>query len=208
MAKPKRTRKAAQPTLGSLAAQIAALAERVDQLAAQDRRGDPSLARAAPSSAGKPARRPALAGPGDLDLAEVLASRRGPPYESGAQRGAVAYGGALAIEGREYLWAIERPAPALLALDPEQPAEVLATLAHPHRLRLLLALIEAPRSAAELQSVIGSSSPGPLYHHLRDLLALGVVVQRDRTYHVQARHVIPLLTAIALAHDLGARRTE
>jgi DNA-binding transcriptional ArsR family regulator len=96
--------------------------------------------------------------------------------------------------------------PGLLALDPTAPAEVLATLAHPHRLRLLLALIDRPRTAAELQAVIGSSSPGPLYHHLRDLLALGVVVHKDRAYHVGARHVVPLLTAIAVAIDLGARR--
>ncbi|MBZ0236146.1 MAG: winged helix-turn-helix domain-containing protein, partial [Deltaproteobacteria bacterium] len=121
------------------------------------------------------------------------------------QRGAVAYGGGLELDGREYLWQIERPVPGLLALDPDGYAHVLAALAHPHRWRLLVALVEAPRSAAELQQVIGSASPGPLYHHLRDLLALGIVVQRDRHYTVPARHVVPLLTAIALAIDLGAR---
>jgi DNA-binding transcriptional ArsR family regulator len=156
---------------------------------------------------GEPRERPALAEiSAELGLANTLAARRGAPYEDERRRGAIAYGGGVEIEGRAFLWEIERPVPGLLALDPHGPAEVLATLAHPQRLRLLMALIDQPCSAAELQVVIGSSSPGPLYHHLRELLALGVVVQRERIYHVAARHVVPLLTAIAIAVDLGARR--
>ena len=48
---------------------------------------------------------------------------------------------------------------------------VLALLGSAPRLRILLALIDAPRTAAELQRLIRSKSPGPVYHHLRDLLA-------------------------------------
>ena len=196
--KPTKARRAAA-TLGGLAAQVAALTRRLDELAGAGAGAD--------ASGGAP-RVTLAAGGDDLGLADVLAARTGSPYEAAGKRGAIAYGGGLAIEGREYLWQVERPLPGLLALDPTGPAEVLAMLAHPHRLRLLLALVEAPRTAAELQAVIGSSSPGPLYHHLRDLLALGVVVQKDRSYQVQARHVVPLLTAIAVAIDLGARRAN
>jgi DNA-binding transcriptional ArsR family regulator len=188
-------RRRAPATLDGLAGQVAALSRRLDELAGPG-----------PSAATRP---PALAAGGDdLGLADALAARRGAPYEAGTRRGAVAYGGGVSIDGREYLWQVERPVPGLLALDPTGPAEVLATLAHPHRLRLLLALIEAPRTAAELQAIIGSSSPGPLYHHLRDLLALGIVVQRERAYLVATRHVVPLLAAIAIAIDLGARRAN
>jgi len=176
-------------TLETLARQLRAITERLDAL---DRPPD------------RPA--PVAAKPGaDFALAETLAARRGAPYEAGKQRGAVAYGGGLEIGGRMYMWQIERPVPGLLALDPASYTHVLASLAHPQRWRLLVALIEAPRTSAELQAVIGSPSPGPLYHHLRELLALGVVVQHERSYSVPARHVVPILVAIALAIDLGAR---
>lgn len=192
---PKKTAAAAPPSLEELARQVRQLTRRLDELDE--------------AKAGPPAPAPApvaRAGGDDLGLAETLARRRGQPYERDNQRGAIAYGGGLELDGREYLWQIERPVPGLLALDPDSYAHVLAALAHPHRWRLLVALVEAPRSAAELQKIIGSASPGPLYHHLRELLALGIVAQRDRHYTVPARHVVPLLTAIALAIDLGARR--
>jgi DNA-binding transcriptional ArsR family regulator len=175
------------------------LAVRIDELA----RRVAALERA-PARRSAPA---AEASTGD-DLLQLLERRRaGARRDARGRRGAVVYGGSLELSGREYLWAIERPAAALLALDPAAPAHVLATLAHPQRLRLLLSLIEQPRTAAELQQVIGSKSPGPLYHHLRDLLTLGVVEQADRRYAVPARHVVPLLAALALAIDLGARRS-
>jgi DNA-binding transcriptional ArsR family regulator len=178
-----------KPTVEQLAARIDALTRRV---AALER---PARARAGP---------PVTAGPAGDDLLQVLERRRLATGDAGS----VAYGGSVAIAGREYLWGVERPVAGLVELDPDALAEVLATLAHPQRLRLLLALIAEPRSAAELQEVIGSKSPGPLYHHLRDLLALGVVAQQDRRYSVPARHVVPLLTALALTIDLGARRSE
>jgi hypothetical protein len=186
MPKPPRT-----PTVAEIAAQVAALTRRLDALTAP------------PPGEGALAPLPAL---GDVAMAEALGGRRGAPYEEGARRGAVAYAGGATIAGREYLWQVERPLPALLDLDGAGPAAVLAALAHPHRVRLLLALLAAPRGAAELQAIIGSSSPGPLYHHLKDLLALGVVVQADKAYQVPARHVVPLLTVIAITLDLGARR--
>ncbi|MGE0546958.1 MAG: ArsR/SmtB family transcription factor [Kofleriaceae bacterium] len=172
-----------------LARQVRALARRLDALDERPTRAITAVARSTPD---------------DLALADTLARRRGQPYEHGNQRGAVAYGGSAELDGRTYLWQIERPVPGLLAVDPEGYAAVFGSLGHPHRWRLLVALIEGPRSAAELQQVMGSASPGPLYHHLRELLALGVVVQRDRQYSVPARHVVPLLLAIALAIDLGA----
>lgn len=190
MARPGTRKPAAAPGLDELARQVRQLTRRLDAL--DDRHTAPA----------PPAAR---AGHDDLGLAETLAQRRGQPYERGNQRGAIAYGGGVELDGREYLWQIERPVPGLLALDPDGYAAVLAALANSHRWRLIVALIEAPRAAAELQKVIGSASPGPLYHHLRELLALGIVAQRDRHYTVPARHVVPLLTAIALAIDLGAR---
>jgi DNA-binding transcriptional ArsR family regulator len=181
-----------RPTLDRLAARLDELARKI---AALER---PAARTPAPAEA-----------PAGDDLLQLLERRRASgKRDPRGRRGAVIYGGSLELGGREYLWAIERPAAGLLALAPDAPAHVLATLAHPQRLRLLIALIEQPRTAAELQKVIGSRSPGPLYHHLRELLALGVVAQEERRYTVPARHVVPLLAALALAIDLGARRAS
>lgn len=181
------------PTLEQLAARVDELTRKVAALERPSARRAPRVE----------------AVPPDDDLLQLLERRRASgKRDPHGRRGSVVYGGSLELAGREYLWAIERPAASLLALDPAAPAHGLATLAHPQRLRLLLALIEEPRTAAELQKVIGSKSPGPLYHHLRDLLALGVVAQEERRYVVPARHVVPLLAALALAIDLGAHPQE
>lgn len=187
-----------RPTLEQVAARVDELTRKVATLERAQVRPPAAARRATPAL-------PAELPTGD-DLLQLLERRRAATKrDARGHRGAVVYGGSVELAGREYLWAIERPAPGLLALDPAAPAHVLATLAHPQRLRLLVAMIEQPRTAAELQKVIGSKSAGPLYHHLRDLLALGVVEQQERRYAVPARHVVPLLTALALALDLGAR---
>src|SRR5262245_52484328 len=130
---------ARRPTLDQLAAQVRTLTRKV----------------AALEGGGRARPRPPVpaAAAGD-DLLKLVSGRRGAPWEDGDRRGAVVYGGDVAIAGATYLWGIERPVPGLLGLDPAGPAEVLAALAHPHRLRLLVALIERPRTAAELQKII------------------------------------------------------
>jgi DNA-binding transcriptional ArsR family regulator len=141
------------------------------------------------------------------DLLQLLERRRAAaPKDRHGRGGVVTYGGSLSLGAAEYLWAIERPLDGVLATELEAAAHVLAMLANPQRLRILVALVEQPRTAAELQKVIASKSPGPLYHHLRDLLALGVVAQHERRYVIPARHVVPLLTALTLTVDLAARR--
>jgi DNA-binding transcriptional ArsR family regulator len=176
-----------------LAAQLADLARRVA-----------ALEKTGVSPPKKRARGGALDGD---DLLKLLERRREEaPRDRRGRGGVVAYGGSIAVGKAEYLWAIERPLASVLDGDLETAAHVLATLANPQRLRILVALVEQPRTAAELQKVIASKSPGPLYHHLRDLLALGVVAQQDRRYVIPARHVVPLLAALTLTIDLAARR--
>jgi DNA-binding transcriptional ArsR family regulator len=181
---------------------VAALAQRVDELAREV-----AALRGAPARGRGRARAPEGGAPatGDDLLALLERRRAAAARDPRGRRGPVVYGGCVEAGGREYLWALERPIAGLLALDPAWPAQVLATLAHPQRLRLLLALVEEPRTAAELQRVIESRSPGPLYHHLRDLLAIGVVAQHERRYLVPARHVVPLLAVLTAVLDVGAR---
>ncbi|MBP6629446.1 MAG: helix-turn-helix domain-containing protein [Kofleriaceae bacterium] len=182
-------------TLTELAAEVDALRRKVEDLAA-----------ARPPAATPRASTPAGTTGDDL---LALVERRNPAPRPGTrphrQRGAVLYGGALSVGSGEYLWALERPAAALLGADVERVAAALALLASGPRLRIVLALIDSPRSAAELQKLLGSSSPGPVYHHLRELVGTGLVVQTARHYAVAARHVVPVLAAVTAALDLGHR---
>jgi len=190
------------PTVQQLAARLDALTRKVAAL-------EQSVEGPRAKASGRRAEQATPAEPAGDDLLRLVERRRvAQARDARGRRGAIVYGGSLELAGAEYLWGIERPLAGLLSLDLERTAHVLATLAHPQRLRLLLAVIEQPRTAAELQKVLGSKSPGPLYHHLRDLLALGVVVQQDRRYAVPPRHVVPLLAALALALDLGARAND
>lgn len=143
--------------------------------------------------------------PVDVGLVERLRTRAGGPYQDGARRGAILYGGAVELDEREYLWEMERPAPGLIDLPAEEIASILGVLASPQRLSLLKTLLTGARSSHELQEALGISSPGQLYHHLKELTAIGIVEQTRRgSYQIAARHVIPFLTVLAAAVDLGA----
>jgi hypothetical protein len=66
-------------------------------------------------------------------------------------------------------------------------------------------LSSGPLQTAELQARLDEPSAGRLYHHLRELLAAGIVTQPRRSvYAVPDRAVIPLLALIACAHDLAS----
>ena len=146
---------------------------------------------------------PALS-PEDIALAETLRTRAGGPYEVEDMRGAVAYGGAIEIGEREYLFEVERPAPGLARLPMKRIASILGVLASPQRLTLLTALLPGPKSSNELQSALGVASPGQLYHHLKELLAAGIVEQnRRKQYRLAIRHLVPFMTVLAAAVDLG-----
>jgi hypothetical protein len=151
---------------------------------------------------GRTARRPATSA-SDLAQVEQLRRRSGPRYARAGMRGAVAYAGALRSGGREAAWIKEHGAAELLDADAGGLARVLAALAHPARVTLTRALLAAPRTSQELQSLIGASSAGPLYHHLKGMVAAGLVTQSGRSrYEVPAERAIPLLVVLAAAGDL------
>ncbi|MDT3439742.1 helix-turn-helix domain-containing protein [Pseudofrankia sp. BMG5.37] len=129
----------------------------------------------------------------------------GPRTGVGDPSGAVAYAGAVTVDDREYLWAKEHQVRDIVGLDWAAAATTLECLGSPARLTLLAALIRAPRSRAQLQEALGETSSGHLYHHLRELQAARLLVQRRRGEYELATHVlVPLLAIVAAAMDLGA----
>ena len=144
--------------------------------------------------------------PGELDagLLQRLQQRSGPEFDATNETGSVLYAGAATVAGGSYLWQMERPVPGLLGIDDELIAETLAAVSSPTRVRLLKAVLRGARETHELQAALGGVSTGQLYHHLKELTAAGLVVQKGRgRYEVAPQTVVPVLAIIAAVYDLA-----
>jgi DNA-binding transcriptional ArsR family regulator len=140
----------------------------------------------------------------DLRQLEALRQREGPRYVRGDMRGAISYAGSAGLGDSDLLWAGEHGLPQIWDLDPVGLARLLAALGHPARLALVRALLTGERTSQELQEVVGSGSAGQLYHHLKDLLAAGVVDQAGRSrYRISPGRIVPLLVILAAAGDVA-----
>lgn len=138
---------------------------------------------------------------------DVLRERRGTPYEEGSVSGGLLYAGYLRTPGSGLVaWQVERPLPPALKTTWEVAAAVLAALGHPLRLEIVRHLLLGARTSQDLQQLPGLGSTGRLYHHLRELLASGLVESRRRNhYAVPPAKVVPCLVAIAAAAELGVQ---
>jgi hypothetical protein len=75
----------------------------------------------------------------------------------------------------------------VMSANPERVARVFAALASPARIVLVRALLEGPRTSQELRQELDDPSVGQLYHHLKELLAAGLVVQPGRSVYALPR---------------------
>lgn len=149
---------------------------------------------------------PLRLGPGepDLELIERLRARSGPEFTAETTAGSVLYAGAATVASGSYVWQMERPVPGLLQVDDDLVAHTLAALSSPTRVRLLKAVLGGARQTHELQEALGGVSTGQLYHHLKELTAVGLLIQRGRgQYEVPAQSIVPFLAVIAAAYDLA-----
>jgi DNA-binding transcriptional ArsR family regulator len=180
--------------LTALDERVAKLARRVEQLERSPQR----RLKRHPDAAATP-----------LALVEHLRTRRTGRYRAKGMHGAIAYGGAVVLGERECLWVREHPLPDIDDIEPSRLAQALAALGHPARLILVRALLKQAHTSQELQALLEVSSPGQLYHHLKELLAAGIVTQARRShYEVASRQVVPLLALLAAAFDLTDRQGE
>jgi hypothetical protein len=137
---------------------------------------------------------------------ELRRSAHASPEENA---GSVVYAGACRIGAEEYVYVREHGVPALLGTDPGKAARLLSSLGNPARLSLLLQLLAAEQSSADLQGLLGEGSTGQLYHHLRELQVAGLLVQPRRGVYRLAPHAaVSLLTIVAAAADLASGATE
>jgi DNA-binding transcriptional ArsR family regulator len=71
--------------------------------------------------------------------------------------------------------------------NPDRVAKVFAALASPARIVLVRALLDGPRTSQELRQELDDPSVGQLYHHLKELLAAGLVIQPGRSVYALPR---------------------
>ena len=117
--------------------------------------------------------------------------------------GRVGYGGSGPWEGSAIAWQMERSWDEVLTAAGEHVARVVAALASATRLRIVAELVGGPLTTADLSSRLDQPTSGQLFHHLKELLAVGVVHQPRRgTYALRPQHVLPVLTVISAAADL------
>ena len=177
---------------------LAALEQRVDHLQAElaelKARTSPALALPA---------HPGPASPPAFDLTSLLHPGDGLPAQEGSLSGEVLYAGVLEGAGRRLRIQRFQKLPAVLEASPEPLAQLFAALSSPHRIIILRVLCEGPRSSQSLQELLNMSSAGQLYHHLKELLAVGLIVQRGRRdYEIAPGQQIPICLALTAAFHL------
>lgn len=127
---------------------------------------------------------------------------RGPQGERAAQ-GTLTYGGVAQIAGKPYQMQRQQSLASLFETAPETLAQVFAALASPHRIIILRLLCQEQRTSQQLQELLGMSSAGQLYHHLKELLTAGLIVQRERSvYSIDPAKVITICVALMVASNL------
>ncbi len=118
--------------------------------------------------------------------------------------GTVVYAGAGPLDDGMIAWQMGRSWPELLEVDPTSVAGCFAALASPIRIQIICELATGSVSTAELTQRLDKPSSGQLFHHLKELLAVGLIYQPDRgTYAIRNQHLVPILTALSCATDLA-----
>jgi DNA-binding transcriptional ArsR family regulator len=143
------------------------------------------------------------------DLRERVAALEGghpaPDDRVAGPEDSVEYSGEARFGDDRLVWKKVHRVGDLLELDEALLARQLTALGSPVRIRILRELSAGPLQTADLQARLDEPSAGQLYHHLRELLAAGIVTQPRRSvYAIPDRAVIPLLTLLACAHDLAS----
>ncbi|MGB3773289.1 MAG: winged helix-turn-helix domain-containing protein [Rhodococcus sp. (in: high G+C Gram-positive bacteria)] len=123
--------------------------------------------------------------------------------ETPATGGVISYAGDVHLAG-DVAWTMHYSPDGILELPTERSVEVLAALGHPIRMAVVRALLRGPATAVDLQSAVGLSSVGQLYHHLKTLTSARVVEQHGRgDYRLAATTVVPAMVLMLASADIA-----
>ena len=121
--------------------------------------------------------------------------------------GFITYLGVFASGDRQSNWISNQVnADRLLELiESNIAAKVLACIGNNDRLNMLLALLRAPRTAAQLVEECGYNTTGQVYHHLKPLLAADLVKEEEESrgcYVIQPHRVQGVFMLLAGISDM------
>jgi DNA-binding transcriptional ArsR family regulator len=123
--------------------------------------------------------------------------------------GSVVYAGAGPWADGTVAWQIGRGWTDIREAGADAIASLFGALANPYRIRILRELVTGPVTTSELGIRLDQPSSGRLFHHLKELLAAGVIYQPERgTYAIRREDVIPMLAALSCAIDLASPHLE
>ena len=116
----------------------------------------------------------------------------------------VTYSGTGPWRGGAVVWQIIRGWTDVLVEPGERSATLFGALASTSRLRIVTELMDGEvMTTADLARRLDQPSTGQLFHHLKELLAAGVIYQPGRgTYAIRREHAVPLLTILCAAIDI------
>jgi ArsR family transcriptional regulator len=125
---------------------------------------------------------------------------REPLEEGETLQGVLSCEGSVQFAEQDVRWRQRLALQSVFAASPELLAQLFAALSSPHRVIILRTLYEGPRTSQQLQELLGMGSAGQLYHHLKELLAMGLILQRGRSaYTIEPTKVIPICIALMMA---------
>jgi DNA-binding HxlR family transcriptional regulator len=132
-----------------------------------------------------------------------LPANRESLQEEGTLQGTLSGEGSIQSAERRLQWRQSLTLQPIFAASPEILAQLFAALSNSHRVIILRTLCEGPRTSQQLQELLGMGSAGQLYHHLKELLAAGLILQRGRSaYTIEPTKVIPVCLALMMAFCL------
>jgi ArsR family transcriptional regulator len=120
-----------------------------------------------------------------------------------AVQGTISYRGTVRVGADALDREVSHPVATLINLEGAALASTLNVIASPTRLAILRALLSGPCDAKRLRQAVGPAHAAQLDHDLYALLTAGLVTKPTPAhFEVAPGRVIPLLTALAAAHDL------
>jgi DNA-binding transcriptional ArsR family regulator len=146
---------------------------------------------------------------GDLAIVQSIIDDLDDIEDGALGDGTILYVGAGNVAGGTVAWQMDRPWRELTGVDPTSIARLLGALGNAQRLHVVQLLVDGPKSTAELTTRLDDPSSGQLFHHLKELLAAGVIYQPERgTYALHKQHIVPLLTVISCGIDLTSNASS
>ncbi len=85
---------------------------------------------------------------------------------------------------------------AIFAVPLDGSVRVLAALASMPRLALYRAVLERPATSGELMKAASLNTTGQLYHHLREMIGAGLIVQEGRDRYALVPERLPAARTI------------